>query len=193
MNSTYFQREQLQEKGKVLWFTGLSGSGKSTIAIHLAHIFTNNGILCKVLDGDTLRTGLNSNLGFSDEDRSENIRRTAEVAKMFSEMGVTVIVAFITPTQAMRSLARNICNESFVEIYINSSLEVCEKRDTKGLYAKARTGAIKNFTGISSPYEVPTNSDIEINTEGEDINICLDKLMDSLIKQYMIICIKEAG
>lgn len=193
MNSISFQREQLQEKGKVLWFTGLSGSGKSTIAIHLERIFTINGILCKILDGDTLRTGLNSNLGFSDEDRTENIRRTAEVAKMFSDIGITVMVAFITPTQLMRNLARHICNESFIEIYINASLEVCEKRDIKGLYAKARTGAIKNFTGISSPYEVPTNSDIEINTEGEGIDICLDKLMDSLTKQYMKIFIKEVG
>lgn len=193
MNSTSFQRKLFQEKGKVLWFTGLSGSGKSTIAIHLAHIFNVNGILCKILDGDTLRTGLNSNLGFSDADRTENIRRTAEVAKIFSDMGITVIVAFITPTQLMRNLARHICNESFIEIYINSSIEVCEKRDVKGLYAKARTGAIKNFTGISSPYEIPTGSDIEINTEGEGIDICLDKLMDFLTKQDMKIYIKEAG
>lgn len=112
MNSRYFQKKQLTPKGKVLWFTGLSGSGKSTIATHLECILDSKGILCKILDGDTLRTGLNSNLGFSDEDRIENIRRTAEVAKMFSDMGIIVIVAFITPTQVMRNLAREIISSA---------------------------------------------------------------------------------
>jgi adenylylsulfate kinase len=184
MNSIYFQKKQSNCKGRVLWFTGLSGSGKSTIAIELESILRNKNILSKILDGDILRAGLNNNLGFSEEDRTENIRRTAEVAKMFSDTGFLVIVAFITPTQAMRDLARSIIgNENFVEIYINSSLEICEKRDVKGLYLKARKGEINNFTGISSPYEVPICTDIEIDTGTETIEICINKLMDFLAKK----------
>jgi adenylylsulfate kinase len=184
MNSIYFQKKQSNREGRVLWFTGLSGSGKSTIAIELESILRNKNILSKILDGDILRAGLNNNLGFSEEDRTENIRRTAEVAKMFSDTGFLVIVAFITPTQAMRDLARSIIgNENFVDIYINSSLEICEKRDVKGLYLKARKGEINNFTGISSPYEVPICTDIEIDTGTETVEICINKLMDFLAKK----------
>ena len=135
-----------KKQGKVLWFTGLSGAGKSTIANALEKKLKNQGLVCRILDGDILRCGLNSNVGFSEEDRMENIRRTAEVAKLFSEIGVVVIVAFITPTQAMRDRAKNIIGlESFSEVFVKSSLEVCEMRDVKGLYAKARSGEIKRI------------------------------------------------
>lgn len=187
MNSKYFQKKQSNLKGKVLWFTGLSGSGKSTIAIELESILRDENIQAKILDGDVLRTGLNNNLGFSEEDRTENIRRTAEVAKMFSDSGIIVIVAFITPTQAMRDLARSIIgNEFIVDVYINSSLKICEKRDVKGLYLKARKGEINNFTGINSPFEVPIRTDIEIDTERETIEVCLIKLIDFLAKKNVI-------
>ncbi len=153
------------KKGKVLWFTGLSGAGKSTLAELLKNKLIKEGLNCKILDGDILRTGLNNNLGFSEKERFENIRRTAEVAKLFSESGFVVIVAFITPTQSMRNLAKNIIGaENFYEIFIDASLEVCEKRDVKGLYKKARNGEIQNFTGISACYECPQNPDLIVPT-----------------------------
>ena len=172
------EKEQLlHQKGKVLWFTGLSGAGKSTIADQLEKKFLEEGILSKILDGDELRNGLNKNLGFSEVDRMENIRRTAEVAKLLCDMGVMVIVSLISPTQAMRDLARQVvgCGD-FMEVYINSSLQVCEHRDVKGLYKKARAGEIQNFTGITAPYEIPVCPDLVIDTE----NCRADESADSL-------------
>jgi len=171
-----------KKQGKVLWFTGLSGAGKSTIANALEKKLKNQGLVCRILDGDILRCGLNSNVGFSEEDRMENIRRTAEVAKLFSEIGVVVIVAFITPTQAMRDRAKNIIGlESFSEVFVKSSLEVCEMRDVKGLYAKARRGEIKEFTGISAIYETPKNPDLIIETSALSIAQSVDLLLQDVL------------
>ena len=165
----------LNQKGKVLWFTGLSGAGKSTVADQLEKKFLQEGILSKILDGDELRNGLNKNLGFSEADRMENIRRTAEVAKLLCEMGVMVIVSLITPTQAMRDLARHIIGDTdFIEAYINSSLKTCERRDVKGLYKKARAGEIPNFTGIAAPYEIPASPDLVIDTENYSVSESVD-------------------
>ena len=160
----------LKQKSLVIWVTGLSGSGKSTIARFLEQELHNKGYLTQVLDGDNVRTGINNNLGFTDEDRTENIRRIAEVSKLFKECGIILINCFISPTKAIRNQAREIIgDDDFFEIYVNTSIEECEKRDIKGLYAKARKGLIKNFTGIDSPYEEPTNPAIEIKTEETSI------------------------
>jgi len=155
----------LNQKGTVLWFTGLSGSGKSTIAEALEKELYKKGYLVKVLDGDNVRSGLNSNLGFSLEDRAENIRRIAEVAKLFLESGVIVLCSFVSPTKDIRQQAKEIIGANdFNEIYVNTPLEVCEKRDVKGLYKKARAGEIKGFTGIDSPFEEPQNPAINLKT-----------------------------
>ncbi len=156
----------LKQHGMVLWFTGLSGSGKTTIAIELEKKLHENGYLTQILDGDKIRNGINNNLGFTVEDRYENIRRIAEIGKLFIDCGIITICSFISPTQKIRSVARSIIGKkNFVEIYTNAPLDVCEKRDVKGLYKKAREGKIKNFSGISSPYEAPENPDLELKTE----------------------------
>ena len=143
----------LGQKGVMLWFTGLSGSGKSTLAIALERELYNCGILCRILDGDNIRTGINNNLGFTEADRIENIRRIAEVAKLFVDCGIVTIAAFISPTEQIRQMASQIIGpDDFLEIYVSTPLEVCEQRDVKGLYKKARQGEIKNFTGISAPF-----------------------------------------
>lgn len=161
------EREQrLGQCGRVLWLTGLSGAGKSTLAEALERSLFEDGFLPQVLDGDNIRAGINNNLGFSLEDRHENIRRIAEVARLYAHSGLIAITAFISPTIAMRELARQIIGEDdFVEIYISTSLEVCEQRDTKGLYAKARRGELKNFTGIDSPYEPPPAPWVSVDTQ----------------------------
>lgn len=156
----------LKQRSKVLWLTGLSGSGKSTIAQGLERLLFQEGYFAQVLDGDNIRSGINSNLGFSVEDRAENIRRIAEIAKLYLHSGVISINSFISPTKAIRATAQHIIGaDDFVEIYINAPLEVCEARDVKGLYAKARKGIIKGFTGIDSPYEAPENPQLEIKTD----------------------------
>ncbi|HET8887184.1 MAG TPA: adenylyl-sulfate kinase [Salinimicrobium sp.] len=163
----------------VLWFTGLSGSGKSTLA-NLAekNLFLQN-IHTYTLDGDNIRGGLNNNLGFSEEDRSENQRRIAEVCKLFVDAGIVVIAAFIAPLEKDREMMRKIIGEDrFIEIFVDTSLEECERRDVKGLYKKARAGEIKNFTGINAPYESPKNPDITIKTEELSINEAVIKIMD---------------
>ncbi len=155
----------LGQKGVMLWFTGLSGSGKSTVAVALERELHRRGRLCRILDGDNIRTGINANLGFSEADRKENIRRIAEVSKLFVDTGIITIAAFISPTEEMRQMAAEIigCND-FKEIYISTPLEECERRDVKGLYAKARLGEIKNFTGISSPFEAPVAPALSLDT-----------------------------
>lgn len=159
------REQRLGQRAKVLWFTGLSGSGKSTIAQQLEQMLFAEGYFPQVLDGDNIRSGINVNLGFSEEDRQENIRRIAEVSKLYLQSGLITIVSFISPTAAMRDLAKSIVGEAdFLEIFINTPLEVCEQRDVKGLYAKARQGLIKGFTGIDSPYDPPTNPDLEVRT-----------------------------
>ena len=157
----------LGQRGLTIWFTGLSGSGKSTVAAVLEQELATRGFLCKVLDGDNIRSGLNSNLGFSAEDRTENIRRISEVCKLFDDTGIITIASFVSPTEELRSIARNIIGEAdFFEVYMSTPLEECERRDVKGLYARARRGEVKNFTGISAPFEVPGNPDISIDTTG---------------------------
>lgn len=157
---------RLNQRSKVLWLTGLSGSGKSTIAKYLERLLFEEGYLPQVLDGDNIRFGINSNLSFSPEDRLENIRRIAEISKLYLHTGVICINSFISPSREMRDLARSIVGaEDFIEIYINAPIEVCEARDVKGLYQKARAGLIKGFTGIDDPYEAPENPNLEIRTD----------------------------
>lgn len=156
-------------KAMTVWFTGLSGSGKSAIAGEVERKLFLEGYHTIVLDGDNLRSGLNKGLGFSPEDRKENIRRAAEVAKLLNDAGVIVLASFISPYKEDRQMAREILGDAFVEVYVNTSLSVCEARDVKGLYARARHGEIKDFTGISSPYEVPSSPDITIDTSSGEI------------------------
>lgn len=171
------QREQkeklLNQHSCVIWLTGLSGSGKSTIAKWLENKLHAQGYLTKLLDGDNIRNGLNSNLTFSEEDRFENIRRIAEVSRLFLEAGIITIVSFVSPMISMRQNARKIIgNNDFMEVYINTPLEICESRDVKGLYKMARAGEIKDFTGISSPFEEPETPDLEIRTVDKSVEDC---------------------
>lgn len=156
----------LGQRGVAIWMTGLSGSGKSTIGVLLEKMLHELGILTKLLDGDNIRSGINSNLGFSESDRMENIRRIAEVNKLFVECGVVTINCFVSPTIDIRQRAREIIgSDDFIEVFVNTPLEVCEQRDTKGLYKKARAGEIENFTGINAPFEPPTHPDVSLNTD----------------------------
>lgn len=173
-------REKLNNQGSFLiWFTGLSGSGKSTVANLLEKKLFEENIRTYSLDGDNLRRGLNKDLRFSKEDRNENLRRTAEVAKLFIDAGVVVIAAFISPYIKTREEIREIVGaENYIEVFVNTSLEICEERDVKGLYKKARRGEIKNFTGISSPYERPINPTIEIKTPLESPEEAVGKIYE---------------
>ena len=156
----------LNQHSKVIWLTGLSGSGKTSIAVWLEQKLNENGYLTQVLDGDNVRTGINNNLAFTEEDRLENIRRISEVSKLFLNCGIITINSFVSPTEDVRDLAKEIIGEDdFLEVFINTSLEECEKRDVKGLYKKARKGEIPNFTGISAPFEAPKNPALIIETE----------------------------
>ncbi len=176
-------REQLlQQRSKALWLTGLSGSGKSTIAQHLERKLFNEGFFAQVLDGDNIRSGINNNLGFSIEDRKENIRRIAEIARLYLNSGIITINSFISPTIAIRDFAKSIIGEDdFIEIYINAPLEVCEQRDVKGLYKKARKGEIKGFTGIDSPYEAPENPALEIKSNKLSVEESVEMIFNFLL------------
>uniref|UniRef100_A4SDU5 Adenylyl-sulfate kinase n=1 Tax=Chlorobium phaeovibrioides (strain DSM 265 / 1930) TaxID=290318 RepID=A4SDU5_CHLPM len=172
----------LGQRGCALWFTGLSGSGKTTIARHVEAELAGRGILTQVLDGDNIRTGINRNLGFGVEDRQENIRRIAEVTKLFVQCGVVTLNCFISPTRAMREMAREIIGaEDFIEIFVDTSLAKCEARDVKGLYKKARAGEIPDFTGIHAPFEEPLQPDLRIATEGRDIDSCVRQVVDKVV------------
>ena len=158
--SRELKEKRLNQKGLVIWFTGLSGSGKSTLTFALEKELFNRGYFTRVLDGDNIRSGINNNLGFTKDDRRENIRRIAEVSRLFAQSGILTLSAFISPTHYIRNMARTIIGpEDFFEVFVSTPLEVCEKRDTKGLYARARAGEIKDFTGISAPFEKPVNPD----------------------------------
>ena len=168
-------------KSVVVWFTGLSGSGKSTLAHAVEEKLFTNGCKTFVLDGDNVRHGLSSNLGFSDDDRKENIRRIGEMAKLMMEAGLITITAFISPFKKDRNMVRNILpHGDFIEIYCEASLETCESRDVKGLYKRARSGEIKNYTGIDSPYEAPKNPELIVNTERETLEQSISKVIDFL-------------
>jgi adenylylsulfate kinase len=172
----------LKQKAVVLWLTGLSGAGKTTLANGLEKALFKKGYLTKTLDGDQLRSGINANLGYTDQDRHENIRRVAEISRLFVECGVICINSFISPTMLMRQTARQIIgSENFIEVYLKASLEVCEKRDPKGLYKSARKGEIRNFTGIGSAYEVPVNPDLVIDTVRYSIDECLEICLEAII------------
>ena len=171
----------LNQHGGVIWFTGLSGSGKTSVAIALEKKLHADGVLTKILDGDNIRAGLNNNLGFTDEDRLENIRRIAEVAKLFAHAGLVALCSFITPREELRQLARRIVGESdFIEVYVKASLETCEARDVKGLYAKAKAGQVKHFTGKDSGFEEPASADLIIDTESETVEESCDRVYDIL-------------
>lgn len=172
------REQRLNQRACALWFTGLSGSGKSTIAIALEHRLFAEGYVAQVLDGDNIRSGINMNLGFTEVDRLENIRRIAEVTKLFVHSGLIVLDCFISPTMDMRSMAKKIIGaEDFIEVFINTPLEICEQRDVKGLYAKARKGEIMNFTGIDAPYEAPESPDLEIKTVKKDVDTCVSEIL----------------
>lgn len=171
----------------LLWFTGLSGSGKSTIANVVEYELHKQGIKTYTLDGDNIRKGLNNDLTFSPEDRTENIRRIAETANLMIDAGLVVLAAFVSPYKKDRNNIESIVKDvNFVEIYINTSLEECERRDVKGLYKKARAGEIKNMTGISAPYEAPVNPDIEINTEQESISKSVKRIIDHITPKLQL-------
>ncbi len=181
------RKDRLKSNGHnsfLILFTGLSGAGKSTLANNLEHLLFKKNIKTYILDGDNIRKGINKNLGFSPEDRSENNRRIAEISKLLIDAGVVVLVAVIAPYQKDREIIKNIVSkENYIEVFVNTSLETCEKRDVKGLYKKARNGEIKNMTGISSPYEIPTYPDIEISDQlpiEESITLIFDFIKDKL-------------
>ncbi|MBR9702998.1 adenylyl-sulfate kinase [Candidatus Woesearchaeota archaeon] len=167
----------LNNKSKVIWLTGLSASGKSTIAQLIAQKFHDKGILTYVLDGDNVRHGLNKDLGFSLEDREENIRRIAEVANLLYEAGITVIVSFISPYKKERDFARELVNGYFIEVFVDCPIEECEQRDPKGLYKKARAGEIKQFTGLDDPYERPIKAEVIVKTAETTANECAEKII----------------
>lgn len=180
------KEQLLRQRGMMLWFTGLSGSGKSTVAIVLERELHSRGLLCRILDGDNIRSGINNNLGFSAEDRVENIRRIAEVGRLFVDTGIITIAAFISPNNQLREMAAEIIGkDDFVEVFVSTPLEECEKRDVKGLYAKARRGEIKNFTGISAPFEAPEHPDITLDTSKlpveESVKILLDYVLPKAV------------
>ena len=176
---TRSNREQAHNhKAFVLWYTGLSGSGKSTIASAVERALFAKGYKTYALDGDNIRHGINKDLGFSEEDRTENLRRIAEAAKLFVDSGTITLAAFISPTRKDRAMVASIIGANdFIEIFIDTPLEICEQRDPKGLYKKARAGEIKNFTGIDAPYEPPINPDLHIKTAENSIESCVEKVI----------------
>lgn len=176
------KEELLKQHSVMIWFTGLSGSGKSTIATALERELQKRGLLCRILDGDNIRSGINNNLGFSAEDRVENIRRIAEIGKLFVDTGIITLAAFISPNNDIREMAANIIGkEDFMEIYVSTPIEECERRDVKGLYAKARKGEIKNFTGISAPFEAPEHPALSLDTSKLSVEESVNKLLDLIL------------
>lgn len=172
----------LKQRSVMIWFTGLSGSGKSTIAIALERELHKRGMLCRILDGDNIRSGINNNLGFTEVDRVENIRRIAEVSRLFIDTGIITIAAFISPNNDIREMAANIIGQDdFLEVYVSTPLEECERRDVKGLYAKARKGEIKNFTGISAPFEAPAHPALTLDTSVLSLEETVRQLLELIL------------
>ena len=177
----------LKQRSVMVWFTGLSGSGKSTIAIALERELHKRGLLCRILDGDNIRSGINNNLGFSAEDRVENIRRIAEVSKLFIDTGVITIAAFISPNNELREMASTIIGkDNFLEIYVNTPIEECERRDVKGLYAKARKGEITDFTGVSAPFEAPEHPALSLDTSVLSLEESVNKLLELILPKVKV-------
>lgn len=185
---TRADKEQLLgQRGIMIWFTGLSGSGKSTIAIALERELSQRGLLCRILDGDNIRSGINNNLGFSADDRRENIRRIAEVGKLFVDTGIITLAAFISPDNEMRGMASDIIGaDRFLEVYVSTPLEECERRDVKGLYAKARRGEIKNFTGISAPFEAPMSPALDLDTSKLSLQESVERLLEMILPKVSL-------
>ncbi|MCK5105382.1 MAG: adenylyl-sulfate kinase [Cyclobacteriaceae bacterium] len=182
--SSQDKEKLLNQISLVVWVVGLSGSGKSTLARGLENALHQKGYITQILDGDNLRSGLNKNLSFSEEDRIENIRRAAEVSKLFVNCGIITICSLISPTEEIRKMAKSIVGaDKYFEVYVNCPIEVCESRDTKGLYKLARNGEIKNFTGIDSPFEEPKNPDLEIRTDINTVEYCHNQLVEKVIKK----------
>ena len=176
------KEELLKQRSVMIWFTGLSGSGKSTIAIALERELHKRGLLCRILDGDNIRSGINNNLGFTEADRIENIRRIAEVSKLFVDTGIITIAAFISPSNDIREMAANIIGkDDFLEVYVSTPIEECERRDVKGLYAKARRGEIKDFTGISAPFEAPAHPALTLDTSALSLEESVNKLLELIL------------
>lgn len=176
----------LHQRGMMIWFTGLSGSGKSTIAIGVERELHQRGLLCRILDGDNIRSGINAGLGFSAEDRRENLRRIAEVGKLFVDTGIITLAAFVSPTNEYRAMARDIIGaEDFFEVYVSTPLEECERRDVKGLYARARRGEVKDFTGISAPFEVPEHPALSIDTSKQPLEESVKQVVDLVLSQHV--------
>ena len=181
------KEDLLNQKAKVVWMTGLSGSGKTTIGKGVEKYLHSQKILNQILDGDNIRVGISNNLSFSSKDRIENIRRIAEVSKLFLNCGIVTLNCFVSPTIEMRKIAEKIIGtDNFIEIYINASVKTCEERDTKGLYKKARLGKIKDFTGISSPFEAPKNPALTINTSELSIEEAVKKVVDYIVPKIKI-------
>ena len=181
------KEELLGQHSVMIWFTGLSGSGKSTIAIALERELHKRGLLCRILDGDNIRSGINNNLGFSPEDRVENIRRIAEVGKLFVDTGVITIAAFISPNNELREMASAIIGKAdFLEVYVSTPLAECERRDVKGLYAKARKGEIKEFTGVSAPFEAPERPDLSLDTSVLSVEQSVSRLLELIVPKVEI-------
>lgn len=177
----------LGQRGVTLWFTGLSGAGKSTLAVAVEEALHKLGNLTYILDGDNIRSGINNNLSFSPEDRKENIRRIAEIAKLFREAGVITLTAFISPYREDRQLARDLAgSDDFIEVFADASLDSCEERDPKGLYKKARAGQIPEFTGISAPYEAPENPELHIRTDQHSVEECVEMVLNYLREKKLI-------
>lgn len=184
----------LGQRGVMLWFTGLSGSGKSTVAVALERELHRRGRLCRLLDGDNIRTGINAGLGFSVDDRRENIRRIAEVGKLFVDTGIITLAAFVSPTEELRTLARDIIGAAdFKEIFVATPLEECERRDVKGLYARARRGEVKNFTGISAPFEAPQNPALVLDTTGTPVEESVGKVLALLEEAGVLTATKRVN
>lgn len=174
----------LNQKSKVIWFTGLSGAGKTTLARYVDRLLFQHGYLAQILDGDNIRSGINNNLKFTEEDRYENIRRIAEVSKLLLNCGIITLNSFISPTEKIRQMAIEIIGEdNFIEVYVNAPLAVCEQRDVKGLYAKAREGLIINFTGIDSPFEEPVNPHVEVRTDLQSVKESAQQIIDYILPE----------
>ena len=177
------REELLHQRGMMIWLTGLSGSGKSTIALGVERELHSRGLLCRVLDGDNIRAGINAGLGFSADDRRENIRRIAEVGRLFVDTGIITLAAFVSPTNEYRQMAREIIGpDDFFEVYVSTPLEECERRDVKGLYARARRGEVKDFTGISAPFEAPEHPALSVDTSLQPLETSVRQVVDLILK-----------